>query len=473
MPVLETGMSVDSLRCRIWGGVPGGRERGLRALLRAARAGLRLGRSRSEPSRASGSRPGRARCGGTRRCFPPARRRTPRAALGLTPLLPAPRLAERGRRRRGVAEARPHEPDALVQGPRRRGRRREGARARQRHARVRVDRQSRQRGRRARRCERHALGRPLSRAPSSPRRCCDRGLRRRDVRRARQLRRLLAAGRRARRRARLGVRQRQPARVLRGGLEDARVRDRRAARLGDSRRSRRARSPRGRCSRSSGKASSSSARLGARRRRQPAPLRRPGAGLRARRARVRRERPVSPVRPATVAHSLAIGAPADGDLAIATARTSGGADLCGARGRRRPEHVAARLRRAGSSARRPRASPSAPCALRRGGAIGETTAWSCSSPDRPEDAAGRRVGRHRDRPPTSTSCSRAGRPASPAAGSSPPRRDRPRHRRDEIVALDVRCSDRQRRGGRRARYKAQRGIDSSTREAWLAQYLKR
>jgi threonine synthase len=37
------------------------------------------------------------------------------------------------------------------------------------------------------------------------------------------------------------------------------------------------------------------------------------------------ERPVSPVRPHTVAHSLAIGAPADGDLANATARTSGGA----------------------------------------------------------------------------------------------------------------------------------------------------
>jgi threonine synthase len=37
------------------------------------------------------------------------------------------------------------------------------------------------------------------------------------------------------------------------------------------------------------------------------------------------ERPVSPVRPATIAHSLAIGAPADGDLAIATARASGGA----------------------------------------------------------------------------------------------------------------------------------------------------
>jgi threonine synthase len=37
------------------------------------------------------------------------------------------------------------------------------------------------------------------------------------------------------------------------------------------------------------------------------------------------ERRVSPVRPATIAQSLAIGNPADGDLAIATARTSGGA----------------------------------------------------------------------------------------------------------------------------------------------------
>jgi threonine synthase len=36
-------------------------------------------------------------------------------------------------------------------------------------------------------------------------------------------------------------------------------------------------------------------------------------------------RAVSPVRPSTIAHSLAIGAPADGDFAIATARTSGGA----------------------------------------------------------------------------------------------------------------------------------------------------
>jgi threonine synthase len=37
------------------------------------------------------------------------------------------------------------------------------------------------------------------------------------------------------------------------------------------------------------------------------------------------DRPVSPVRPETVAHSLAIGAPADGDLAVATARAANGA----------------------------------------------------------------------------------------------------------------------------------------------------
>jgi threonine synthase len=37
------------------------------------------------------------------------------------------------------------------------------------------------------------------------------------------------------------------------------------------------------------------------------------------------DRPVSPVRPDTVAHSLAIGAPADGDLAVATAHASNGA----------------------------------------------------------------------------------------------------------------------------------------------------
>ena len=62
-------------------------------------------------------------------------------------------------------------------------------------------------------------------------------------------------------RARLGVRERRAPLVLRGGLEDARVRDRRAARLGrcptpSSRRSRRARCSR-RCTRASASCSSS------------------------------------------------------------------------------------------------------------------------------------------------------------------------------------------------------------------------
>ena len=56
----------------------------------------------------------------------------------------------------------------------------------------------------------------------------------------RQLRRRQPPLHRARRRARLGVRQRQPAPLLRRGLQDARLRDRRAARLGAARPLRRA-----------------------------------------------------------------------------------------------------------------------------------------------------------------------------------------------------------------------------------------
>jgi threonine synthase len=56
-----------------------------------------------------------------------------------------------------------------------------------------------------------------------------------------------------------------------------------------------------------------------------APLRRPGGGLLAGGDRVRLGEPVAPVRPATVARSLAIGNPADGDKAVATARRTGGA----------------------------------------------------------------------------------------------------------------------------------------------------
>ncbi len=61
-----------------------------------------------------------------------------------------------------------------------------------------------------------------------------RGLRAADLRRQRHLRPLLAALGGAVVRAAVGLRQRQPALLLRGGLEDARLRDRGAARLGDA-----------------------------------------------------------------------------------------------------------------------------------------------------------------------------------------------------------------------------------------------
>ena len=102
-----------------------------------------------------------------------------------------------------------------------------------------VDRQPRERGRRARgrarACTRSSSARPGSSPRSSRRR---RSTARTVYARPRQLRRLLAARQRVRRRGRVGDRQRQPALLLRRGLEDARVRDRRAARLGDAGRGR-------------------------------------------------------------------------------------------------------------------------------------------------------------------------------------------------------------------------------------------
>ena len=63
----------------------------------------------------------------------------------------------------------------------------------------------------------------------------DRRLRHQPGRRARQLRRCQPALHAAGRDPAVGVRQRQPAALLRGGLEDDRLRDRRAARLGAAR----------------------------------------------------------------------------------------------------------------------------------------------------------------------------------------------------------------------------------------------
>ena len=92
--------------------------------------------------------------------------RTPRSAR-VHAARPGAAARAGARRRRGPAEARHREPDALVQGPRRRRRCRQGGRARLRHARLRLDRQPRERGRGARRGERHARGR-LFRATVEP-----------------------------------------------------------------------------------------------------------------------------------------------------------------------------------------------------------------------------------------------------------------------------------------------------------------
>src|SRR5581483_10122294 len=182
-------------------------------------------------------------------------------------------------------EARPHKPDPLLQGPRRRRRRREGGGAGNRHARVRVDGQPRQRGRRPRCGARHALRGAVPDDRRAGETARDRGLRRRARRGPRLLRRVQQARRRARVRARLGVRERKPASLLRGRVADARVRGarRRRSRGRDGRRLRR-RDPFGAGRR--GRQQHGAARAGERN------LRRDGRRGRARRsARCRRLRP--------------------------------------------------------------------------------------------------------------------------------------------------------------------------------------
>ena len=98
--------------------------------------------------------------------------------------------------------------------------------------RLRLDRQPRQRRRRPRRRRRARLLRLRPRQPRGAEAARDRRLRDQPGRRPRQLRRRQPALHAARREPALGLRQRQPAPLLRRGLEDARLRDRRAARLG-------------------------------------------------------------------------------------------------------------------------------------------------------------------------------------------------------------------------------------------------
>ena len=240
-------------------------------------------------SRASRSRPGRGRSGATAALLPAE----PPEDAASGPGLHAARAGAAAGAALGVGEvlpqARPREPDALVQGPRRRGRGREGARVRARHALGHVDRQPRERRRRARGGDRHdarsSSARPGSsprssrRRPSTARRSTASAVSYDDCSRPRE---------RVRRRGRLGDRQREPALVLRRGLEDARVRDRRAARLGDARRGRDADRLRRDVHEGLARASSSSSGSGLIDGRAAEAVRRPGRGLRARRGRVRR-----------------------------------------------------------------------------------------------------------------------------------------------------------------------------------------
>ena len=146
----------------------------------------------------------------------------------------------RARPRRGLDQERHAQPDELVQGPRRLGRAEQGARVRLQGRGVRVDRQPRELRRRARGARRAAQLRVHPVEPRAGQGRHHRGLRRQRRRDRGQLRRRQPAVRGARRHLRVGVREREHAAVLRRGLEDARVRDRRATRLADPRPRRRA-----------------------------------------------------------------------------------------------------------------------------------------------------------------------------------------------------------------------------------------
>ena len=136
-------------------------------------------------------------------------------------------------------------------------------RARLRDRRLRLDRQPRERGRAPTRPPRAST--PTSSSPPTSRsRSCSRpaSTARRWSACAAPTTTSTGSARELSRGRAVGVRQRQPAPVLRGGLEDARLRDRRAARLEAARPRRRARSPRARCSRSSAAASASGSSSG-------------------------------------------------------------------------------------------------------------------------------------------------------------------------------------------------------------------
>ena len=181
---------------------------------------------------------------------------------GCTPLIRADRLAAALGTARGVGQERRGQPHSFLQGPRRLGRRGARPRAGLPDDRLRLHRQPRQLRGRARGGAGDGVLRVHPRRPGGAEGARHRRLRDQPGGRQGQLRRRQPPLHRAVRRARLGVRQHQPAPLLRRGLKDAGVRDRRAARLRAARPLRACRSPRARCSQRSPRALPSGASWG-------------------------------------------------------------------------------------------------------------------------------------------------------------------------------------------------------------------
>ena len=316
-------------------------DRRLPLLLRAARSRLR---PRAPAARAEPRVDRRRAALDLAVCTAAAGRGTsgPAAAPGPDAPCRGPEARRGARRRRALAEARHRQPDPLVQGPRRRDRRRQGSRARPPDALLLVDWQPRERRRGTRGGRRDAGGGLLPGRPRAREADRDRRLRRDPLRRRRLLRRRQPAHGRALVRARVGVRERPAPLVLRGRLEDDRLRARRAARL--ARPDRRVRPDRlRRALLEDPPGLRRAARARARRRRADAPLRGPGGGLCARGDGLRRGRPRRPRAPG---HGGALDRDRQPGRRQPGARDRvrvGRGDLRRARGRDRLEH-----RRAGA-----------------------------------------------------------------------------------------------------------------------------
>ena len=258
--------------------------------------------------------------------FLPFGERPARPAAARPDAARARRPARRAARpRRGLGQERRRQPDPLVQGPRGRGRDREGARARLRDRRLCLDRQPRQRGRRPRRGRRARLLRLRPRRPRGAEAARDRRPRDPAGRRQGQLRRRQPALHRALRVAPVGVRERQPAPLLLGGLEDASATRSSSSSAGRCPTGSSARSPRARCSRASPRGSRSGATLGLVEGELPTFDGAQAAGCDPVAVAYREGDDVCrPQRPETIAKSLAIGNPADGPYAVELARRTGG-----------------------------------------------------------------------------------------------------------------------------------------------------